>query len=773
MEANSNINNTVFNSFIKNPQKTSTNPITTVTPHPVPPENQEKSRNSHAGYYISAAAAAALAAGVTLVFSKRRMRGLYEENWKLRRLTYETESIKKESEYLKKENTSLKQEAKIARDSAKSQIEDLESTLRDIPDEHITNGKHATEDLNKTREKISKPLEYNPLNPPIEKTSSYTTTDKGFEHKTIPAASNIRTHLPDFKPPTLADLKQNGRVDFEIPTEKPQNIKATISPDASEIKCPTQDIGEYKDAGVKIRYGKNTVWSEKKVARDLMQNFYDGHGHTLEGVKVQIERNHSKGTYKVRVSGQGEFNHKSLEDFGAGEKSENPRNAGGFGEGSKIMSARMIAAFDVPEVKFASSNWQLTYKGDAKNLSSNINKKLEVSSSPIKGNYVEFETANEKLVDAVLESTNYFYHPQNPDFKALTFENEHFGFKVLGDNPDKDKGSLYITQRFEYGDTEAWENATENVSLIFKRKPTQKGIIDSNRDRIKISPDDIQKLAAHFAETMSDEELAKAISSLETLWDKNKLSKCSNKFEDLAGVKFLKGLIKTASARNIKLKFREDQKFVSIPNYHDIDKGVLQNLMDKGYTLCFEELRDVGVISFEDLRKQLRNHGVKAPTPTEIKKIQIINEAARYVTESMNRRNGSHNVISTADSVKPTYLFEREPNDPTLAQAITFSKWDNENEKIKTVYLGHWITRDYLNSSDFADILATRLHEATHQHGGDGDKNFGYKLTDIIADYNRAITEDPILRKNLSILNKLWEELPRTAKKPETASKTS
>ena len=42
-------------------------------------------------------------------------------------------------------------------------------------------------------------------------------------------------------------------------------------------------------------------WSDEKIARDLLQNFYDAHGHTLEGTKIDIK----KFNYSKRKSAQG------------------------------------------------------------------------------------------------------------------------------------------------------------------------------------------------------------------------------------------------------------------------------------------------------------------------------------------------------------------------------------------------------------------------------------------------------------------------------------
>ncbi|MDD3419637.1 MAG: hypothetical protein PHE78_03435 [Candidatus Gastranaerophilales bacterium] len=415
------------------------------------------------------------------------------------------------------------------------------------------------------------------------------------------------------------------------------------------------------------------------------------------------------------------------------------------------MTARMINQFDVPEVKFASSNWQLTYQGDKGNLVS----KLEKVDNPMRGNFVEFETTNEKLVESVLDSTNYFYHPQNPDFKNLTFENDDFAFKFFGLGQKK-KGNLYMTQRFEYQNKEAWDNSVEDMTLIFKRKPTKKGVIEPNRDRTKITSEEITKLSGHFAATMDDKQLAGAISSLQEVWSHDNFKRIYGQKADpdkFASMLFLKGLLNEASSRNIQLDFRPDSKFVAVNSWDRVSEDVLNDLRNQGYSICDGDLRKVGMDDIKTVMTKLRNHGALPPTTVESQKIQIIDEAARAIVESM-QVSGKKNIITPDEVSKPVYLFSRPKNDDTLAEAIT--KYESGEGK---QYKGHWIARDYLNAGDFSDVLATRLHETCHKYGGDESAIFSYKLTDLISDYNEVMTSDPKLRTKLSTLKKLWNDI--------------
>jgi len=748
------LNNFVNNRPASNPVISKNIPVKDTFVLSKNPDKAEKTEQQNDSYktmfYVATAVAGAAVALLPLVYLKNKSRpSVFIEN--------ECNFLKEKVAQLTENNIELKETSEFANKEKNK----LQALLMDIPDDVIaSSGDTAKNELKEARKLILKPLNYDPLNPPLEEIISKQKYNiKFFDFNPQSSVSTIRTHLPDFKPPTLQEVHSSGLVEFIIPIEKIGNIKPNISPDANKISCDPKFIGEFRDTDIEINYGRFVKWSEDKVARDLMQNFYDGHGHTLEGVKVRVQYDSSAKKYKIKVSGEGEYNHRSIEVFGASNKNENPKNAGGFGEGAKVMAVKMLKDFDVPEIKFASVGWEVAYK-DGKN--GFLNRQVKHAENSIKGNYVEFETENKELAEAVLRSTNYFYHPQNPDFKALTFENEHFGFRLLGPDPNNDRGNVYLTQRFEYGESEGWENQAENVTIIFKIKPDEKRVFDSNRDRIKIGPPEIENLSAHFAKTMTDKEIADAISALEPVWSHDRLKIYDNidKVEDLASVRLLNGFLNEANMRSIELKFKPDQKHLALPKYKEVSKEILEELKNKGYIICPSKFKEIGMKDIDIFLKEKRNHGAILPTKNEVIKLNIINEAATVITQSMRGLSETKKVVAPKDSVQPTYIFEKEDGDNTLAEAIT--KFNVNKKPHYKDYIGHWIARDYLNGGTFSEILATKLHEACHQYGGDESSIFSYKLTDVIEDYNSVIINDPLLRLRLAAFNKLWNEIPKT-----------
>ncbi|MDD3419636.1 MAG: hypothetical protein PHE78_03430 [Candidatus Gastranaerophilales bacterium] len=121
------------------------------------------------------------------------------------------------------------------------------------------------------------------MRPPIEEISKERNSwIHYFEHKPLGPVADSRLYLPDFRPPSLNELKQKGNIDIQIPTQSPGSVRANVASDASSIKVGADKLGKYEKTNIKLNYGNTVDWSEQKVARDLMQNFYDGHGHTLE-----------------------------------------------------------------------------------------------------------------------------------------------------------------------------------------------------------------------------------------------------------------------------------------------------------------------------------------------------------------------------------------------------------------------------------------------------------------------------------------------------------
>lgn len=246
-------------------------------------------------------------------------------------------------------------------------------------------------------------------------------------------------------------------------------------------------------------------------------------------------------------------------------------------------------------------------------------KKLE---KPIEGNFIEFETKDEGLVEKILEARNYFYHPKNPDFKNLTFENESWGFKLL---PECEKGNLYLTQRFEYRQSGQWNNNVEDVTIIFKRRPNDAELFDKNRDRINLSSFDIVKMIrGDYAKTMSDEELMEAILKLEPLWNHSLQGG-----RDGAGSDLCEALVTEAYMRSLCINFG-NKKMAAKGIFSFNIEPTVQNL---GYELCSNYMEKIGMPSTDYIYAITRKHTPLTPTALEKKKLMLLEEGISLLAD--------------------------------------------------------------------------------------------------------------------------------------------
>lgn len=549
------------------------------------------------------------------------------------------------------------------------------------------------------------------------------------------------------EPPFIKNPK--SKIDIKIPVHRIIKPKIDNNAGLNFDKETVQSLDKEINTHIKRNYGSRINWSREKIARDVMQNFYDGHSQILDGVKIEINPSKTEGFYKIKISGDGEYKYSEVLDLGSGTKEEDKYNAGGYGEGSKIFTIQLLAKFAVPSVIFSSKDWKMTYKlGNSNGENEDyLYRKLERQDNK-KGNYLEFETNDTALLNTILKSTNYFYHSQNPDFKNSTFENEHFGIKYLGKNK---KGNIYLAnQRFEFNKPEQWDNELDNLTIFFKRKSNLKDF-DHGRDRMKLEVREIAKLIKNdFGKTMSDDELIKLIYNLEEIWD-------SNYFNN-EGI-ILNAFLELAEERKLGVKVPEEKKILS-------DKGIIpwderEKLKKEGYRLCASKFSALGIKTVVEKLNEQYNFKSLKPTNLETQRIKILDKATEIIADYIKSKDNPEKiaVILKEDAQKPTYIYNRRTNegtDDTLGRAIIEKQDYNDR-----IYNGHWVDRAHLNEDSFSALLSTRLHEICHKYGDDGNKSFSYALTHVITSLNEIMLTNSKIRKELEYLNQLWNiEIP-------------
>lgn len=545
----------------------------------------------------------------------------------------------------------------------------------------------------------------------------------------------------------IKELDEKGSVALSIPNAGGLNPKISDIPSIEK----DNDFNKTVSAQMTLSYAEKRNWSNEKIARDLIQNFYDGNGHTLEGIDLKVKQN-DDGTYTVRIDGKGIYNYEHLKRLGGSDK-DDPRDAGGFGEGSRILAGSLLAK-GTNRVRFACKDWQMdfTTAENARTHEEGVMRTLTKSDAQLDGNYVEFDTNDKELVEKIMDSKNYFYSPNNPDFRDLDIENEFFGFKVT---PDKN-GNLYYIQRFQTPDKKM-DNGLQNMTLVFKQAAFGENFqnkagytidLNTTRDRMAIEPEQMFELTRAYAKTLPDAVLVKAISALEPIFTSDDCN--SDKFrrenkENNLSYQFAQSIIHEAASRGIKLDF-EDKKIVYVQESSEWRTSLSSKeeafFKKEGY--IFANMgRELGIEDAESLYAKLhRPHSIK-PTEQQAKQLQILNEAINLITS--NDKIGLFPEEGTQ-----LYAFDETSNIESSTGYYAAVNSGNLD--------GVFINTKTLQSESFPTMLTNVLCEMLEEQTNKALSSYSYNQTELIrSQLNTLITQPQIVEK-LNILEKMYKE---------------
>lgn len=582
---------------------------------------------------------------------------------------------------------------------------------------------------------------------PIAKNQKPAKEEKHYKYEEfIPSRHESYTTLKS-SDSMMKELEEKGSVALSIPNAGGLKPKISETPNVEK----DNDFNKTVSAQMTLSYAKKRNWSNEKIARDLMQNFYDGNGHTLEGVDLKVKQN-DDGTYTIRIDGKGIYNYEHLKRLGGSDK-DNPKDAGGFGEGSRIIAGSLLAK-GTNRVRFACKDWQMdfTTAENARTHEEGVMRTLTKNEAQLDGNYVEFDTNDKELVEKIMDSKNYFYSPNNPDFRDLDIENEFFGFKVT---PDKN-GNLYYIQRFQTPDKKM-DNGLQNMTLIFKQAAfgenfQNKGgyTIDLNttRDRMAIEAEQMSELTRAYAKTLPDADLVKAISALEPIFTSDNCNsekfRRENKANNLS-YQFAQSIIHEAASRGIKLDF-EDKKIVYVKESSEWRTNLSSKeeafFNKEGY--IFANMgTELGIEDAESLYAKLhRPHSIK-PTEQQAKQLQILNEAVNLITS--NDKMGLFPKEGTQ-----LYAFDETSN--IESSTGYYAAVNSKNLD------GVFIHTNKLKAESFPTMLTNVLCEMLEGQTSKNLSSYSYNQTELIrSQLNTLITQPQIIEK-LNILEKIYKE---------------
>lgn len=529
----------------------------------------------------------------------------------------------------------------------------------------------------------------------------------------------------------IPEIKPDGSFDYEVPMLPNVNISHSPSVNFKPVENQLTNISE--------SYAQSVQWNNDKISRDILQNFYDGHGQTLDGVKFHFEPTRNK-KYKVRIEGKSTFTPDKAIYIGESSKRNDAKAAGNYGEGLKMATLKLLKDGGADSVKIASDNWKVTYKLADGNLSDK--KVLAYSLEKVdnfNGNYIEFETSDKTLLDSLRTTINRFYNSGNTHFKCPDFENDLVGIKML---PKNEKGGLYIAgQRIE---VDGKYDGLYGVTVFIKEKPPI-SYMDISRDRTSLNSSDFSRLGSWLAteNRMSNDDAVNFIRALEPYWEKKEyvlLTPVDNMLDS-----FIRSFNTGTYSSDLHIKFPE--KYVA---YSPATNELVNDLRSNGYKICKKEFSNLGMQTISGLIGDARAHEVVLPNDVEKKKILIIKEALKKLTPSLKENEITDDEINTK-----IFMFNRfsDKDKKMYSDSVGEAIIDNAVSK------GFWLDRNYLKTADFSDVLETALHELSHKVGGDESSDFSYQLTNVNKSVINQIVNNVKTRNEMQAMNTLWDSL--------------
>ena len=546
--------------------------------------------------------------------------------------------------------------------------------------------------------------------------------------------TTLRSDAKEIKYPTF---KEGKAYSFEFPTTS--EIKVTH--EHNEITPQPRTLTTISES-----YADSLVWDNNKIARDLMQNFYDGHGQTLDGVKFDIKPT-DDGKYKVKIQGKSTFSPDKAILLGESSKKNNDKAAGNYGEGLKMVVLKLLKEKGADEVNISADNWNVNWKFEDSGFGKKVLAYKLDEVTPINGNFIEFNTDNVDFIKAMINSFDKFYHYNNPAFKCPNFENDIVGINLI----DKEEtGKIFIAgQAFEIdGDYEA----LKGMNIYIKKKPplshNGKYIFDPSRDRTSLNKDNLEALGTWITSknNMKKAEVVELIHALEEYWDigtRQSMFKHNTK-----GTYFINGLFKGASDRyDLKIKFPENEKYVADSIF--TSSSLADMYVNAGYKICSCYFSSMGMTSLEDLVKESRKHKPLEPTESEKNKILILKEAIQLLAPVLKEND----MFSEDELNTKIFIYDKGASNEDDAYKNVTGEAIVEYGKS----LGFWLDRTAMKNENFSNMLAVSLHELTHKFGGDSSEEFSYKLTDVMEKVFAAINNNPNLAVQLKVLEQAWE----------------
>ncbi|MCQ2957830.1 MAG: hypothetical protein MJ180_02885, partial [Candidatus Gastranaerophilales bacterium] len=541
-------------------------------------------------------------------------------------------------------------------------------------------------------------------------------------------------HSPEMvKPDYTAEIKEKGELSINMEELKNKSILTINMPENPNLKPVKGDtsikpadkhfVGKTINTPLMIDYNSIQEWSIETVARDIFQNFYDGQGGTLDGVKIEVKV--VDGKYRIKITGDSEYSYSYMKNIAASTKTGDEKQAGGFGEGAKMAAKTLLSRGFIDRISFASGEWKMEFAKEegVERKDMHMTRKLTENANKLNGNSVEFETGDEAFVKAILKAKDYFRHSDNPDFKDFDFENDKFGFKVLTSDAN---GNLYYGQRYAMKDNGELEGTLRGIRIVFKEEvPSADKVaygIANDCDRKGLTSNELRIISEIFANSMTDEELVSSIQRLERFWIQDYDSfRGTLKSNEGPGTDFVFGLINAATRRGIKFDTKDVK--IAIKDYKVSDKEISE-LRREGYQFAELELSYIGFKTASDIIAE-RNK------TKEIKMTDIEKQKLALLQELLPKAK-----LKLVDKIKNESFHYDRVKKITSEGCVA-------------------IERSFFESADFNTLYSELLTQILYSRDG---ATWGYSMTDALGTQLK-FSSNPEYMAKYNAIKKAYEQL--------------
>jgi hypothetical protein len=500
----------------------------------------------------------------------------------------------------------------------------------------------------------------------------------------------------------ISQMALGEKISFCMPIKNLSTFSVEQNPNSHMDLENDEEAIELVKGGVQpSMIGKNwkAIWGKEKTSRDILQNFFDGHNGTLEGVKIEIQRDLTSGAYKVLITGMAKYDYQKAYLLGGTSKAEDPTKAGNFGEGLKVLALNLLRDFGADYVQMASDNWRMTYTMPAKQIGEpKMFRHLESVPLQNPGNYLEFTTNSIDLLEQIFKSLNYFYHPYNPDFCGNLYTTEDGGIAIY-DNRSQN-GNIYLArQRFAYEKENNWEGTIPGMSIWTNEKS-----IDKGRDRTAVTKSELIKIQKKILNGLGDEDLVCLLKFIEPQW----------KDTTSATGEIIGQILDILLKRRISIPF--DNKYYAGDSYR-LTHDVSCVLRDTGHIFLPLSFHYIGATYIEEWHKYFANFKMIEPTASEKFRIQILH---KLMSDFANELGKESHLFNWQDLLKPIYIYDQ-------GQQRGPDKLVQGRARFDAIWLGN-----NLLASELHNTFNIYAHELMHKYGDDGSGGFRLAYTRYI-----------------------------------------